>query len=310
MAKKLLFTLIFLLVIGIGSFFYLIPSDTNTITGNTIRIIEEQTENTKDFIEETKEEFFEDGEDEEEQEKDDDKEEKEVIDEPEPNSQNIKIANFNAQIFGDSKWGKLGSSFFVPLIEDYDIFFLQEIRDKDGSSFNTLCSSLEDYDCQISQRAGQSTSKEQYGVIYKKSIEATLTDYTSEYQDEVQRPPLKVEFLIDDYELTAWNYHTSPDSVEEDINLLENLVEDSGNVLIIGDFNLDCSYDDGKAGDFVDWNYLIEDGEDTTVSQTDCAYDRIIINDDMNEEYVDDGIYTEITKEQSDHYLVWVEIEL
>jgi len=57
-------------------------------------------------------------------------------------------------------------------------------------------------------------------------------------------------------------------------------------------------------------NYLIDDNEDTTVSSTDCAYDRIIMNDDSYEEYVDYGIYKEITSEQSDHYLVWVELEI
>ena len=47
--------------------------------------------------------------------------------------------------------------------------------------------------------------------------------------------------------------------------------------------------------------------EDTTVSSTDCAYDRIIMNEDAFGEYY--GIDTGITEDQSDYYLVWVELE-
>ena len=94
------------------------------------------------------------------------------------------------------------------------------------------------------------------------------------------------------------------------MNALEDLVEDKGNVIIIGDLNLDCNYDDGMNGDFEDWNYLINDGEDTTVSSTDCAYDRIILNSELDKMLVNYGIDKSITKEESDHYLVWVEFEL
>ena len=94
------------------------------------------------------------------------------------------------------------------------------------------------------------------------------------------------------------------------MNELENLVEDEGNVIVIGDLNLDCTYDDGSNGDYEGWNYLIEDNDDTTVSSTDCAYDRIILNDDSFNEYSDHRIDDSIKSEESDHYLVWVEIEV
>jgi len=92
------------------------------------------------------------------------------------------------------------------------------------------------------------------------------------------------------------------------MNELESLVEDNGNVVVIGDLNLDGNYDDGMAGDFEDWNYLIGDDEDTTVASSSNAYDRIIVNDDLLDEVVSDGIDSSITSEQSDHYLVWIEI--
>jgi len=94
------------------------------------------------------------------------------------------------------------------------------------------------------------------------------------------------------------------------MNTLESLVEDKGNVIVMGDLNLDGSYDDGMLGDFEEWNYLIEDDEDTTVSSTDCAFDRIIVNDNLIDDVVDDGIDKSIVSGESDHYLIWVELEI
>lgn len=84
------------------------------------------------------------------------------------------------------------------------------------------------------------------------------------------------------------------------MNALEDLVEDKGNVIVMGDLNLDGSYDDGMLGDF----------EDTTVAQSSNAYDRIIINDNLIDDVVDDGIDKSIVSGESDHYLVCVEIEV
>ena len=73
---------------------------------------------------------------------------------------------------------------------------------------------------------------------------------------------------------------------------------------------IDGSFDDGMFGDFEGWHYLIEDGEDTTFAQSLNAYDRIIINDNLIEDVVDDGIDKSIVSGESDHYLVWVELDI
>jgi len=99
----------------------------------------------------------------------------------------IKIANFNAQVWGKSKLEKIGVDWYVDFFDDYDIGILQEIRESSGESFETLCDRLEnEYDCLISSRAGQSSSKEQVGIIYKKVFQASLQDFTDTYQNEAQ----------------------------------------------------------------------------------------------------------------------------
>jgi len=49
---------------------------------------------------------------------------------------------------------------------------------------------------------------------------------------------------------------------------------------------------------------------DTTAGDTNCAYDRIILNQGSYINYIDSGIYTETTSEYSDHYLVWLKVRI
>lgn len=225
-------------------------------------------------------------------------------------TRNIKLANWNLQVFGDSKASKPElMDFYVNTLTNYDIAFVQEIRDADGSSFMDLCSRLTNYNCQVSSRAGRSTSKEQYGIIYKKGIKVEMKDYNPDLQDRWERPPVAVTFDVNGYNFTAYNIHTKPEDVPSELDNLESIVEDSGNKVVLGDLNADCNYYNNKGQDFGSWNWLIKDNQDTTVSRTDCAYDRIIVNSNMNNEVITSGIYTNgINSTISDHYLVWVEI--
>jgi len=239
--------------------------------------------------------------------------EEDVIPQP-TTTQNIKIANWNLQIFGNTKASKpdLLDSYAL-IIDDYDIIFIQEIRNKDQTAFPKLCALLPDYDCSVSSRAGRTSSKEQYGIIYRDGIDLKeLVDFNPDSQDRWERPPIEVTFGIDGYEIIVYNIHTKPTDAEQEIDYLEDIVKTNGNVIVLGDLNADCSYyNNANEPDFENgWHWLIEDNEDTTVSSTDCAYDRIILNDDGYNKYLSDGIYTQISNEESDHYLVWVELEV
>jgi len=229
-------------------------------------------------------------------------------------SDTIKIANWNLQIFGQSKAGNVElMNLYADKINDYDIIFIQEIRDSSETAFAKLCSMLQNYSCKSSSRAGRSSSKEQYGIIYKNGINLTqFKDYNPDSNDWWERPPIKVSFNTNGYELTAYNIHTKPDDVQKELYYLEQVVPDNGNVIILGDLNADCSYyNNDKETEFDEWNWFIKDDEDTTVSATDCAYDRIIINTDANQEFSSYGIdKKQITSSVSDHYLVWVELKI
>ena len=226
----------------------------------------------------------------------------------------FKVANWNLQIFGDTKASKPElMNFYADKLDNYDIDFIQEIKDADGSAFVKLCSMMGGYECKISSRAGRSTSKEQYGIIYKKGISIVeFKDYNPDSQDRWERPPIEVTFNVDGYELTIYNIHTKPDDAPQEIASLEGIAKSSGNVIVLGDLNADCSYyNPSVEHDFSSWNWIIKDSDDTTVSDTNCAYDRIIMDSDAYNEYQDSGIdMSGINKDLSDHYVVWVELKV
>ncbi len=224
----------------------------------------------------------------------------------------ISIANWNLQIFGTSKAGnKTLMDFYAQKMHNYDIIFVQEIRDSTNTAFIQLCSMFDEYKCINSTRAGRSSSKEQYGIIYKKGIEISdFIDYNLiDENDRWERAPIKVDFVINqNYTFTVYNIHTKPDDVKNELkNLYDIAKKDIGNVMIIGDLNADCTYYNNKVEtEFDDWIWLIKDDEDTTVAKTDCAYDRIIVNNNLSKEIQGYGIYKDgIVKEISDHYLVY-----
>jgi deoxyribonuclease-1-like protein len=228
----------------------------------------------------------------------------------------LTIMNWNIQVFGVAKWNKTGvKEKILEIIPKADIIFIQEIRDKSGEAFKELCSQLnESFKCNISSRAGRSSSKEQYGIIYKEDINITsFIDYNPDSMDRWERPPIEVSFLINNYEFRATNIHIKPENATIELKELEMnyyLSSWAGNRVWLGDFNADCSYyDENNKTVFLNEYWVIQDYDDTTATNSNCAYDRIIINKDTQQEYLRYGIYKNITTEISDHYPVWIEIK-
>ena len=226
-------------------------------------------------------------------------------------NQTILIAGWNLQIFGEKKSNDEElMSYYVNKIDDYDIIIIQEIRNKSGEAFEKLCGMLPAYNCIVSTRAGTSSSKEQYGVIYKDVELIGTTDYNDEnHFNDFERPPFLVAFKRGEWEFHLITIHMKPDDVAREMANLEKLLSEiDGEIIIMGDLNGDCRYyNEEDESHFDNWTWIIPNDADTTVSQTDCAYDRIIHNDAVNDNFVEYGIMKSVVKEQSDHYLIWGE---
>jgi endonuclease/exonuclease/phosphatase family metal-dependent hydrolase len=230
-------------------------------------------------------------------------------------AETISIANWNLHVYGNTKASNPDLvAFYAEKMSAYNIIFVQEVRDSDGEAFDILCDAMpRDYTCTTSVPAGAGSYKEQYGLIYRENIEVTEWNDLAEDENMYElwaRPPLIVTFSVDNYTFTAWNIHIAPDDVEYELGNLYSNVLGEGNIIVLGDFNADCSYYKPEQQTlFEDWTWVIGDDDDTNVADTSCAYDRILLNEDAGEEFIDGGVDNEgITPEVSDHYMVWAEL--
>lgn len=220
------------------------------------------------------------------------------------------IANWNLQIFGQSKANNpLVMSFYDGKISQYDIMFVQEIRDISGTAFPKLCALFEGYKCNVSMRDGRTDSKEQIGIIYRDNYQLISLIDLSDPNDVWERSPIKAVFNVSGFVFTAYNAHLKPEDVVNELNALYDVVENNGNVVVLGDFNAACSYYDTVDSAFDDWTWLVTDDADTTVAKTGCAYDRIMVNNNMMEHITTSGVDNSgINITFSDHYIVYTEV--
>lgn len=240
------------------------------------------------------------------------------------NYESLSIASWNLQIFGQDKAKDpqvLNS--IVDKVRNYDIVFLQEIKDESGLAPKVLCNALKGYgySCQISSRAGTTQSKEQYLFVYKNNFTIIqFIDLNQENETRWERPPVKAVFQINYavminqtnyetrfYNLTIWGIHVKPDNAVQEIKELELLIPQISNTIVLGDLNMDCDYyDNDKEPYFIGWKAAISSDLDTTVSSTNCAYDRIFLDNELYLRMRSFGIDSiGITEDVSDHNLVY-----
>ncbi|XP_076022698.1 deoxyribonuclease-1-like 1 [Genypterus blacodes] len=219
----------------------------------------------------------------------------------------LRICAFNLHNFGESKTKKPEvMETLVRIISRCDVSLLQEVRDQKQQALKRLLDQLNRYaganaySALESERLGRSDSyQEQYVFLYRTRRVTVIDQY--QYPDTrpgrvdaFSREPFIVRFraptsAIKDFVLIP--QHTSPTNATEEIDALYDVLQDikkkwkTENVMLLGDFNADCSYLPKKNRKNVrlltDPNlfWFIGDDADTTVrASTSCAYDRIVVN--------------------------------
>ncbi len=252
---------------------------------------------------------------------------------------NLKIAAFNIEIFGRAKMKKPEVvKYLVKIIKRYDIILIQEIRDKSGKAIKDLLKEVnksDQYEMVISQRIGRSSMKEQYAFFYRPAKAQVIGQYQYPDRglpnDEFHREPFVVRFKANNgFDFSLIGIHTDPDIAVKEIDNLTKVYNSSvrelgeKDALILGDFNAECKYvKPGEWGVVSLWtdnrfNWLIGNEVDTTVSATDCAYDRIVATGEMIDVAYSAGVFNfesefrldnEFAKKISDHFPVEVKID-
>tara|TARA_B100002051_G_scaffold259866_1_gene279799 strand:- start:458 stop:1384 length:927 start_codon:yes stop_codon:yes gene_type:complete len=250
----------------------------------------------------------------------------------------IRIATFNIKIFGQTKMGKPEVvSELVNIFDRYDMVSVQEIKDINQQVPYQFLDELRngsssEWSMQLSERSGQQEDdiggQEQYAIYYRSTI-VTPTENGSLHNDtlldDFQREPFITEFSaitkngeISDFKFTIVSIHTSPTVAVEELNALGNLSANLSpelNLILLGDLNADCDYAALHELDSLlirneNHTWIVPDNADTTVSATRCAYDRIILDEDVAMSYTGWwGIDREMSGGNvSDHYPIWFEL--
>lgn len=225
----------------------------------------------------------------------------------------IKIGAFNIQVFGTKKMSDESVvNILVDIVSRYDILLIQEIRDASGEAIQKLLEEVnakyayDQFDMELSPRLGRTSSKEQYAFLFRKKSGLTVVRaYVYDDRNDIfQREPYVVLFhstttTVDKFALIG--IHVSPSDAVEEIQALEAVFENTTshlneeNVMVLGDLNADCSYVPKK--DWVNipmktdpaYTWWIDDDADTTVGNSDCAYDRFISTGDKFKDGVMNG---------------------
>ncbi|PIK40039.1 putative deoxyribonuclease-1 [Apostichopus japonicus] len=249
--------------------------------------------------------------------------------------ENINLASFNVRIFGQQKvMNQDVVDVLVQIISRYDVILIQEIRDKSETAIEELLRQVNEvnddaFSHVISDRLGRTSSKEQYSFFYKNSVFTLVDSYLYDDPGDIfEREPFNVRLRVNNWalpDLVLSAIHTKPDDavieLSRMVDVYEDLVErwDLKDVLILGDFNADCSYVRQKEWPEVRlrsdqrFQWYIGDDADTTVREsTDCAYDRFTIAGEDLQKAVSSykvfdfetefGISKELAESVSDHY--------
>lgn len=247
----------------------------------------------------------------------------------------IKIATFNIQIFGKTKAGKPAiMAELASTVRKYDIVAIQEIKNKEGSVPTKLLTEVNSdgsaYTLVVSERSGlqpdDGTSQEQYAYYLNTETLHVIEDaglFDDSGSDQFNREPYVARFGVNDgnFTFTLITVHTKPELAVEETKALDDVFDwakdqfaDEDDFIALGDFNASCDF--ASPSDFVgspildDYTWVIPDDADTNVSPTRaCAYDRIVITKETEEDYADNfGVDTSLSSNAvSDHFPVWAE---
>ena len=220
-------------------------------------------------------------------------------------AQPISIATWNLHVFGPTKGGRPEVvSTMARVISQFDMIAVQEIKDKSGEAIVMLMKQINAevplFDYVLSPRVGIGGGTEQYAFIYRRD-KIALIDRGAVYDGSnartFARPPLISYFKVigGNFDFVLINSHTKPDQASLEIRALSTVVDfarqkypNERDFIVLGDLNADCDYFSASETNVPlkssDYEWIVKDGTDTNVADSNCTYDRIIVTKEAVED--------------------------
>lgn len=249
----------------------------------------------------------------------------------------ITLASFNIQIFGQDKMADAEVvNILKQIVKQYDVVMIQEVRDISEQTIPEFVRQINEmpgnkYLYVISDRLGDSASKEQYAILYNNATIALdgQTRLFPDVKNLFEREPFSAKFSVKggNLDFVAMDVHMQPSNAAAEIDDLDRAMEDASaffnenDVIVGGDLNSDCSYWD-EAGQHEMkaqmYEWLIPDDVGTNLNEI-CTYDRFIVYDAYTmEDYTGEysifnfkskyGISDELARKVSDHFPIWIRL--
>ncbi|XP_012682694.2 deoxyribonuclease-1-like [Clupea harengus] len=220
----------------------------------------------------------------------------------------LLIGAFNIRSFGDKKASNATLMDIIStIVHRYDVILIQEVRDSDLSATKQLMqhvnkeSSPYVYQHIVSEPLGRSTYKERYLFLYREQTVSVAKNFTYDDgcepcgTDTFNREPFVVMFSSDSVvqNFVLIPQHTSPDYAVTETDELHDVAVytrshwKTNDILLLGDFNTGCNYVVGPEWQEIrlytdkSYHWLLPHDADTTVSHTNCPYDRIVATTEM-----------------------------
>ena len=220
----------------------------------------------------------------------------------------LRVGSLNVENLGSSKASKDWiMQTLAQIICRYDVISILEVRDSSFSAIADLndfinqkeksCSHL--YTYRMGKFHGSDTSNHKEQIVYffrPSSVELLHMEHIYEKGKSFARPPLSAVFrstAVKDFTFMSIAAHLRPKHVPAEMNALHQAYSEYmkrmgkehqlSAAYIIGDLNCDKPYvrnDDWKKMQLAgsDYMWLIRTGQDTMVTKTDSALDRIIMH--------------------------------
>uniref|UniRef100_A0A8C2R869 Deoxyribonuclease n=1 Tax=Capra hircus TaxID=9925 RepID=A0A8C2R869_CAPHI len=219
----------------------------------------------------------------------------------------LKIAAFNIRTFGETKMSNATlSSYIVRILRRYDIALIQEVRDSHLVAVGKLLDDLNQWVKWSPRRPGGSPASgtqvwgRSLGLAPPQTPDwdvcllnpgmtqtPTTTWSVSRWAATATRSATSLCSEVKEFAIVP--LHSAPSDAVAEINSLYDVYLDVqqkwdlNDIMLMGDFNADCSYVTSSEWSSIrlrtssTFQWLIPDSADTTATSTNCAYDRIVV---------------------------------